>query len=201
MRRVEKNFSTVRRIEKERDQLLLDEKNFASRQAKDNKKFDRLEQMERKKQSLEEKLEKIRRVREQPADEDVREEEFTLKKTKDQRDIEEEMERLIEEHKNDQPNQSEETSHESQSTEDDAARLEELLPNQFDNQASESWADLDNQQDLDEEMNSSKLGTEPQLQEVPSVDSEDIFAKYSHVLQRNIGSEDFEEFISSSRSC
>ena len=171
--------------------LEREEKSFAARQAKENKKLDRLEQMERKKQSLAEELEKVRRLRGQP--ENVVEEHFTLEKTKDQRDIEEEMERLIEEHKNDEADQSEEkeTSNESQSSET-AEKLEDFA-------ASKSWVDL-GRQDLDEEMNAaSESGSQTQFQEVPidetlnsgKVDPEDIFVKYSHVLQGNSGSEAF----------
>ena len=160
---------------KERDENLEEEKSFgARRRPKENKKCDRLQKMERKRQSLEEKLEKMRR--DQPKD--IREERFTLEKTKDQRDIEEEMERLIEEHKNDPPTPA------SQS--DRSEKMEDL-------DRAKTWMEL-GREDLEEEMNASELESGLQLQEDGrsiggTVDSKDIFAKYSHVLQ---GTNDFD---------
>ena len=121
-------------VKKERDENLEEEKSFgARRRPKENKKCDRLQKMERKRQSLEEKLEKMRR--DQPKD--IREERFTLEKTKDQRDIEEEMERLIEEHKNDPP------TPDSQS--DRSEKMEDL-------DRAKTWMEL-GREDLEEELN------------------------------------------------
>ena len=157
-----------------------EDKKMGSKDSKSDKRTAKLEQMERKKRRLEEQLGVIRKARGMSEEGGREEKNFTFEKTKDQRDIEEEMERLIEAHKNDPPQilENMESSYESQSVVDEVVKPEDACENPITDNFNKSWQEL-GQKDFDKESeNQRQFSTTGGL-----VDSEDIFAKYSHVLQ------------------